>query len=166
MRGNLVIYEAEMPLMKQLKLYLILLCIAGSEASMARNPESASDQARTAIEQAFAAGNPDALSPFLSDDEKIFVSMPIVDIPAGNYSKQQFLTALKQAFEKSATREFHLEDGQLLDRDRSPIRAVWRFSRRNSSKIINSSLYFTIDSASPKHKPVIKAIRGESSRQN
>jgi hypothetical protein len=116
-------------------------------------------QVGVAIERTFGMGNPDPLKPYIDDKNKTFLSIPIVNIPAGNYSQNQTLTLIRQLFDRVVTKSFYLQGGNLPNFERGPIRAKWKFYFKNTTDVIETTVYFTI--TSNPIKPIIKSIRGE-----
>ena len=112
------------------------------------------------IERSFGTGNPNHLAQYLSEKEKIYFSIPAAHLPGGNYSRNQIIAALRQMFERVITRGFTLKGGMLPNLQRGPIRANWKFTDRQTGKLITTSIYFTI--TSNPIKPMIKSIRGEN----
>ncbi|MBN1356631.1 hypothetical protein JXA40_10260 [bacterium] len=117
-------------------------------------------QVGTAIERSFGTGQPEHLKPYLPSDTKIYLSIPAADIPAGNYSRSQIISMLRQLFQRVATRGMHLQGGNLPNLQRGPIRGLWRFKNEQTNREIETTLYFTI--TSNPLKPIIKSIRGDA----
>ncbi len=116
-------------------------------------------QVGTAIERSFGTGNPGYMRRYLPHG-KIYLSIPAAGVPAGNYSRNQFLSILRRMFSRVTTRSISLQGGRLPNLQRGPIRAVWRFQNNSTHKIIQTTLYLTI--TSNPLKPLIKSIRGDS----
>jgi hypothetical protein len=117
-------------------------------------------QVGTAIERSFGTGQPDHLKPYLSPDAKIYLSIPAVDVPSGNYSRNQIIAMLQKMFQRVVTRSISLQGGHLPNLQRGPIRATWRFKDKDTDREVQTTLYFTI--TSNPLKPVIKSIRGNT----
>lgn len=111
------------------------------------------------IERSFGTGNPEYLKPYLDNDTKIYLSIPALEVAAGNYSKKQVIQTFKRIFERVMTRRFILEGGQFPNLSRGPIRANWVYQVGEQGINRTTALYFTI--TSNPLAPRIKSIRGE-----
>jgi hypothetical protein len=112
------------------------------------------------IRQAFHSGRFDILDPYLSDQAKIFVSIPEIGIVAGNYSKGQFLTLFKEKFKYIQTEHFVIQQSNRKGSAREPIKAEWVFYHQKKRKTIRTTIYITIVGRSK--RITITAVRGST----